>query len=80
VRTTLSLDEDVARLLQKEARRSGASFKKVVNDFLRAGLAASKQPSHKAFIVTPRGLGLSPGLSYDNVGELIETLEGPEHR
>ena len=47
MRTTLSLDDDVARLLDKESRRSGASFKEVVNRFLRLGLMASKQPQPK---------------------------------
>ncbi len=38
MRTTLSLDDDVAQLLNKEVRRSGDSFKEVVNRFLRMGL------------------------------------------
>jgi hypothetical protein len=80
VRTTLSLDDDVARLLEKESRRSGASFKEVVNHFLRLGLTASKRPSRKPFVVAPRRLGLPPGLAYDNVEQLLETLEGPAHR
>lgn len=80
MRTTLSLDDDVARLLEKESRRSGASFKQIVNQFLRLGLIAAKQPARKPFIVTPRKLGLPSNLSYDNVEQLLETLEGPTHR
>jgi hypothetical protein len=74
------LDEDVARLLDKESRRSGASFKQVVNHFLRLGLMAAKRPTRKPFIVIPRKLGLPPGLDYDNVEQLLEALEGPAHR
>jgi hypothetical protein len=80
VRTTLSLDDDIARLLEKERRNSGASFKEVVNHFLRIGLTASHRPAPKPFVVTPRKMGLPPELSYDNVEELLETLEGPAHR
>jgi hypothetical protein len=80
VRTTLSLDDDVARLLQQEARRSGASFKSVVNQVLRLGLAAAKRPAHKPFVVTPRKLGLPAGFTYDNVEQLLEAVEGPAHR
>jgi len=74
------LDDDVARLLDKESRRSGAPFKQVVNHFLRLGLMASKLPLSKPFVVTPRELGLPPGLNYDNVAQLLDELEGPAHR
>jgi len=77
VRTTLTLDEDVAKLLEKELRRSGKPFKQVVNDFLRLGLTASKQPPRKPFKVTPINLGLP---HYDKVEDLLEQLEGPEYR
>ena len=80
MRTTLSIDDDIARLLEKETRRSGASFKETVNRLLRLGLIASKQQTRKPFVVTPLKMGLPPGLSYDNIEELLEALEGPYHR
>ena len=80
MRTTLSLDDDVAKLLRRELRRSGTSLKAAVNHFLRLGLMASGKREPKPFVVHPRPLGLPPGLSYDNVEELIEALEGPAHR
>jgi len=67
VRITVSLDDDVARLLAKETQRSGTSFKEVVNHFLRLGLMAAKRPARKPFVVAPRKLGWPPGLTYDNV-------------
>lgn len=78
MRTTLSIDEDVASLLRKEMRESGASLKAAVNRLLRLGLTAAPQRG-KSFTVRPRRLGLPPGLGYDNVEELIESLEGPRH-
>jgi hypothetical protein len=77
VRTTLTLDDDVAALLNKEARKSGEPFKQVVNRFLRLGLAAAKQPARKPFVVKPMNLGLPP---FEKVEELLEYLEGPDHR
>jgi hypothetical protein len=80
VRTTLTLDEDVAKLLRGEIRRSGSSLKSVVNRFLRIGLMNSGKGPRKRFVVEPRALGLRAGLSYDNVEELLEALEGPTHK
>ena len=80
MRTTLSLDDDIAHLLNQEIRRSGVSFKEAVNHYLRLGLTATKRPARKKFVVKPLPMGLPPGLSYDNVEELIEALEGPLHK
>lgn len=70
----------MANMLDKEMRRSGTSFKQAVNHFLRVGLVTSKKQKRTPFVVKPRPLGLPPGLNYDNVEELIETLEGPQHK
>ena len=79
MRTTLTLDDDVARLLEKEQRRSGNSFKQVVNHFLRLGLTA-RQPPRKPFKVKPWNLQPPPGQSFDKVEELLDYLEGPYRR
>jgi hypothetical protein len=82
MRTTLTLDEDVAAKLQAEARRSGRSFRDTVNDALRRGLASRRirQP-REPFRVKARDLGnLRPGLTLDSVADLIEQVEGPLHR
>lgn len=82
MRTTLTLDDDVAAQLKAETRRSGRSLKDVVNEYLRLGLYAKKtQRPRRPFRVEARDLGaLRPGLSLDNVGDLLEQLEGPVHR
>lgn len=79
MRTTLTLDDDVVKLLERELRNSGSSFKKVVNHFLRLGLT-TKQPARKPFKVKPWNLQVPPGQSFDKVEELIEFLEGPHRR
>lgn len=78
MRTTLTLDDDVAALLNREVRKSGEPFKQVVNRYLRLGLTASKQPPRKPFKVKPINLGLPH--DFDKVEDLLDYLEGPEHR
>jgi hypothetical protein len=81
VRTTLTIDDDIASLVEKEMRQSGESFKGTVNRLLRAGLnAASETEPVKPFVVTPFPMGLKPGLNYDCIAELLEQVEGPYHR
>jgi hypothetical protein len=82
VRTTLTLDDDVAARLQAEARRSGRPFKVVVNEHLRTALSQGK--AFKAvpeFRVVPRSLGGPlPGLSYDDIGAMLDGVEGAHRR
>jgi hypothetical protein len=82
MRTTLTLDDDVAAKLKAEARRSGRPFREVVNEALRHALVARRgSPPRKPFKVVARDLGdLAPGLTLDSVTELLERVEGPLHR
>jgi hypothetical protein len=81
VRTTLTLDDDVAAKLKAEARRTGRPFKQVINEALRAGLQRRDKKSSQPFTVHARDLGeVRPGVSLDNVSDLLEQLEGPSHR
>jgi hypothetical protein len=82
VRTTLTIDEDVAAKLKAEARRAGRPFREVVNETLRRGLASRRVAARqRSFKVNFRDLGnLKPGLSLDNPAELIEHVEGSLYR
>jgi hypothetical protein len=82
MRTTLTLDDDVAAKLRAESRRAGRPFKEIVNETLRSGLASRRVAAQpQALKITPRDLGdVTPGLCLDNVAELIERAEGPLHR
>jgi hypothetical protein len=77
VRTTLTIDDDVAALLKQEVRKSGRALKQVVNDRLRLGYIAAKQPERKRFVVKAKNLGLP---HFEKTEEYIEFLEGPDHR
>jgi hypothetical protein len=81
VRTTLTLDDDLAAKLRAEARHSGKPVKQIVNECLRLGLSArSEAAAIPPFKVKARPLGLRPGFSYDCVWKLIEQIEGPYYR
>lgn len=81
MRTTLTLDEDVAAKLKSEARKTGKSFRETVNQVMRAGLHSlnEKKPSRK-FRIKTRKLHPREGYNLDNIGELLEQLEGPLHK
>ncbi|HYV03939.1 MAG TPA: DUF2191 domain-containing protein [Blastocatellia bacterium] len=76
MRTTLTLDDDVAAKLRSETKKSGRPFKETVNHFLRLGLNARRDmKAVKPFKVRARPLGERPGLNYDDVWGLIEQIE-----
>jgi hypothetical protein len=80
MRTTLTLDPDVAAKAKEGAARLGRPFKEVVNAALRAGLdAVLNPPPAKPYRTKPRPMGLRQGLSYDNIGELLARAEGEDH-
>jgi hypothetical protein len=76
VRTTLTLDRDVAEALKKEIRRSGRGLKATVNEALRRGLRLAGRPSRPPrFTVEPQSLGIRPGVDLDRINQLVDELE-----
>ena len=77
----MTIEDDVAAKITAEMRRSGKTLKETVNEALRMGLSMRKELRSAApFKVHARQMGTIPGLNYDNIGELLEHLEGPSHR
>jgi hypothetical protein len=78
----LTLDDEVAAKLRAEARKTDRTFRETVNEALRRGLAAPRAGAvRRRFTVEARDLGeLRAGLSLDNLGDLLERVEGPLHR
>ncbi|HSN67709.1 MAG TPA: DUF2191 domain-containing protein [Thermoanaerobaculia bacterium] len=80
-RTTLTLDDDVAAKLDRESRRSGESFRVTVNRVIRRGLhPPAGDATRKPFRVRARRLGLRPGVDLDDIGALLDRLDGPSRR
>ena len=83
MRTTLTIDDDIAMLVEQEVRQTGESFKGTVNRLLRQGLMAGREKgTKKPFVVTPFPLGVGEMLDRHNgkVSALLDELEGPYHR
>ncbi len=75
MRTTLTLDDDLAGLLKQRAQELGVPFKEAVNRAIRAGLgdAAStrRRPAPKT---VPHSFGFRPGVDLDKLGQLADEL------
>ncbi len=79
MRTTLTLDSDVAQLLRQEMRRTDRNMKAVVNDALRLGLGArAKPPRSPRFRVKPHAFGFRPGVDRDRLNQLLDEMEADE--
>jgi hypothetical protein len=81
MRTTLTLDSDVAAKVKRGAKKLGKPMKELINDALRIGLdSVLNPPAAKPYHTNPRPMGLRPGLSYDNIAELLAIAEGEDHK
>lgn len=79
MRTTLTLDRDVADGLAKEMRRTGQTLKATINDALRRAFrmgAKPQRPPH--FEVQPHAFGVRPGVDLDRINQLVDELEAEE--
>jgi hypothetical protein len=74
MRTTLTLDDDVARLVEDEVHRSRRSMKQVVNSAIRAALAP-KPSGREPYRVRAHHAVLAPGLDLAGFNKLADELE-----
>ena len=76
MRTTLTLDDDLAGLLKQRARELGIPFKEAVNRTIRTVWASRRGPTA---IPRPRPIphsfGFRPGVDLDKLGQLADELE-----
>lgn len=76
MRTTVTLEPDVARRLREVGRKEKMSFKEALNITLRRGLDQMlAKPKGKPFHTAPEDMGVLPHLNYDNIGDLLELAE-----
>ena len=82
MRTTLTLDDDIAAKLASASRKSGKPFKQVVNAALRRGLLEMQVARQSgAFVVQAQKMGsLKAGFTLDKISAVLEEADGPHQR
>lgn len=78
VRTTLSLDSDVAQRLRQELASGKKSFKEVVNDRLGLGFGLKKDEKRPPFRVKAHSSAYQPGIDPTKFNQLVDELEGED--
>lgn len=77
MRTTVTLDPDVAAKLKAVARQRGISFKQALNSAVRAGLGGERRAT-RAFKQYSQPMGLRAGFNLDKALHLAAALDDEE--
>jgi len=81
VRIAVTLEDDVGARLRLEMRRTGKPLRQVLNEYLRLGFEnRASARAVKKFRIRPFRAGPPAGMTFDNVEDLIDYLEGPLRR
>lgn len=78
MRTTVTLDDDVACAVERLRREEGLGTSEAVNTLARRGLSLNEQPQ-PPFVQRVSSMG-RPRVPLDDVGAALEILEGEAHR
>jgi hypothetical protein len=79
MRTTVTIDPDVAALLREEVERSRRPFKQVLNQAIRRGLRGTGGES-RVVRTRPHDFDFKPGVDLDRLNQLADELEAEEFR
>jgi hypothetical protein len=74
VRTTLTLDDDVARLVEDAVHREHRPMKQIVNDALRRALAP-RVPREMPYRLMPHESAVRPGFDMAGFNRLVDELD-----
>lgn len=78
MRTTINLDPDVERAVQRLRREAGMGVSEAVNTLVRRGLAA-RETEPASFVQSTSSMGRAR-VPLDDVGVALDILEGETHR
>jgi len=77
MRTTLTIEDDIAEELRNLSRARGGSFKAVVNEVLRRGLTTGEKPAPErpSFTVAAAARGFRAGVDPLKLNQLADELD-----
>lgn len=75
MRTTLTLDPDVAQQIKARVSGQNTTLKEVVNQALRRGLSIEPKKTRKGFRVVAHSFGFRPGIDIHKLNQLADDLE-----
>jgi hypothetical protein len=75
MRTTLTLDPDVAEQIRLAMKQRGKGLKTIVNEALRRGLCLERTEKAEAFQVEAHDFGIVPGIDLDRMNQLVDEIE-----
>jgi hypothetical protein len=78
MRTTVTLDPDVERVLQTAMRERGVPFKQALNDAVRAGLMRGSSHRKRRFVQKTYSLGAEQQFRWDKALAASEAIEDEE--
>jgi hypothetical protein len=78
MRTTVTLDPDVEKMLRNSIRERGVSFKQALNEAIRAGLTRERQPRTTRFVQKSYHLGPAPDFRWDKALAMADAIEDEE--
>lgn len=80
MRTTLTIDDDLAGILKRRARELDKPFKELVNNALRRGLAEDHPAPSPKIVVRPHDFGpLPPALDMGRLNQLVDELAAADY-
>jgi hypothetical protein len=78
MRTTLTLEPEIAERLRQEAALGKRSFKRIVNEALARGLGLQAPPARKPYRVKPHASPFLAGIDPGKLNQLADELEAGE--
>jgi hypothetical protein len=78
MRTTVTLDPDVERLVRDRMKQRGVSFKEALNEAIRTGLIRGNSRPSRRFVQKTYSLGAEQNFRWDKALAVADAIEDEE--